>query len=47
MTEGSVTVPEPPPSSEVLQATISGFGISKLLRKATTIYTRRKTKTRT
>ena len=44
--EGSVAVPEPP-GSEVLQATTSGVGVSKSPRKTTTIYTRRKTKTRT
>ena len=44
--EGSVTVPEPP-GPEVLQATTSGVGVSKSPRKTTTIYTRRKTKTRT
>ena len=44
--EGSVTVPDPP-SPEILRATTSGVGVSKLPRKTTTIYTRRKTKTRT
>ena len=44
--EGSVTVPEPP-GPEVLQATTSGAGVSKSPRKASTIYTGRKTKTRT
>ena len=44
---GSVTVPEPPPNPEVLQATTSGVGVSKSSRKTTNIYTRRKTKTRT
>ena len=44
--EGSVTVPEPP-GPEVLQATTSGVGVSKSPRKTTTIYTRRKTRTRT
>ena len=44
--EGSVVVPEPP-GPEVLQATTSDVGVSKSPRKATTIYTRRKTKTRT
>ena len=42
---GSVTVPEPP-DPEVLQATTSGVGVSKSPRKTTTIYTRRKSKTR-
>ena len=41
---GSVTVPETP-SPEVLQVTSSGVGVSKSPRK-TTIYTRRKTRTR-
>ena len=41
-----MTVPEPP-GLEVLQATTSGLGVSKLPRKTSTIYTRRKTKTRT
>ena len=41
-----MTVPEPP-DPKVLQATTSGVGVSKSPRKATTIYTRRKTKTRT
>ena len=44
--EESVTVPKPP-CPEVLQVTTSGVGASKLPRKATTIYTRRKAKTRT
>ena len=44
--EGSVTVPELP-AQEVLQATTSVVGVSKSPRKTTTIYTRRKTKTRT
>ena len=44
--EGSVTVPEPP-GPEVLQTTTSGVGVSKSPRKTTTIYTRRKIKTRT
>ena len=44
--EESVTVPEHP-GTEVLQATTSGVGVSKSPRKTTTIYTRRKTKTRT
>ena len=44
--EGSVTVPEPP-GPEVLQATTSGVEVSKSPSKTTTIYTRRKTKTRT
>ena len=35
------------PSSEVLQATTSGVAVSKSPRKTTTIYTKRKTKTRT
>ena len=34
-----------PPGPEVLQATTSGVGVSKLPRKTTAIYTRRKTKT--
>ena len=38
-------MPEPP-DPEVLQATTSGVGVSKSPRKTTTIYTRRKTKTR-
>ena len=38
-------MPEPP-SPDRLQATTSGVGVSKSLRKTTTIYTRRKTKTR-
>ena len=38
-------MPEPP-DLEVLQATASGIGVSKLPRKATSIYTRKKTKTR-
>ena len=42
---GSVTVPETP-DPEVLQATTSGVGVSKSPIKTTTIYTRRKTKTR-
>ena len=42
---GSVTLPESP-SPEVLQATTSGVGVSKSPRKSTTIYTRRKAKTR-
>ena len=42
---GSVTVPEPP-GPEVLQTPTSGVGVSKSPRKTTTIYTRRKTKTR-
>ena len=46
MPEGSVTVPKPP-GPDVLQATTFGVGVSKSLRKTTTIYTRRKTKTRT
>ena len=41
---GSVMVPETP-SPEVLQVTSSGVGVSKSSRK-TTIYTRRKTRTR-
>ena len=41
----SVTMPEPP-VPEVLQTTTSGVGVSKSPRKTTTIYTRRKTKTR-
>ena len=44
--EGSVTVPEHP-NPEIFQVTTSGVGVSKSLRKTTTIYTRRKTKTRT
>ena len=36
-------VPEQP-GEEVLQATTSGVGVSKLSRKTTTIYTRRKAK---
>ena len=44
--EGSVTVPEPP-NLEVLQTTTCGVGVSKSPRKTTTIYSRRKTKTRT
>ena len=44
--EGSVTVPESL-GSELLLATTSGVGVSKSPRKTTTIYTRRKTKTRT
>ena len=43
---GSVTVPELP-GPEFWQATTSGVGVSKSPRKTTTIYTRRKTKTRT
>ena len=35
-----------PPGPEVLQATTSGVGISKLPRKTNTIYTTRKTKTK-
>ena len=42
---GSVTVPETS-DPKVLQATTSGVGVSKSPRKTTTIYTRRKTKTR-
>ena len=42
---GSVTVSEPP-CPEVLQATTSGVGVPKSTRRATSIYTRRKTKTR-
>ena len=42
---GSVTVPKPP-GPEVSHATTSGVGVSKSSRKTTTIYTRRKTKTR-
>ena len=38
-------MPEPP-DPEVLQATTSGVGVSKSPRKTTTIYTRRKSKTR-
>ena len=41
----SVMVPESP-GPEVLQATISGVGVSKSPRKTTTINTRRKLKTR-
>ena len=41
----SVTVPEPF-DPEVLQATTSRVAVSKSPRKATTIYTRRKTRTR-
>ena len=41
----SVRVPKPP-SPEVLQATISGVGLSMSPRKTTTIYTRRKAKTK-
>ena len=44
--ERSVTVPEHP-DPEVLQATTFGIGMSKSPRKATTIYTGRKVKTRT
>ena len=40
-----MTVPEPP-CPEISQATTSGVGVSKSPRKVTTIYTRRKTKTR-
>ena len=43
---GSVTVPELL-GSEVRQVNTSGFGVSKSPRKTNTIYTRRKTKTRT
>ena len=38
-------MPEPP-DLEVLRATASGIGVSKSRRKATSIYTRKKTKTR-
>ena len=35
-----------PPGPEVLQATTSGVGVPKSTRRTTSIYTRRKTKTR-
>ena len=44
--EGSVTVHKPP-GPEVLWATASSVGVSKLPRKTTIFHTRRKTKTRT
>ena len=45
LSERSVMVPMHP-NPEVLQATISDVGVSKSPKKTTTIYTRRKTKTK-